>query len=223
MSILPGQVTAASFDISQDGRKVVFVSAEQLYVGDLEEAVGLPDPGVGWYYLSTVLDDYSRYILAWKLTPAMAATDVQETLGKALAWAKLDRVRVRHRPRLLSDNGPCYVSGELRRFLETQRMEHTRGAPHHPMTQGKIERYHRSMKNLIQLQNYAFPWDLEREIGRFVHYYNHQRYHESLDNVTPADVYFGRAKEVLTRRDEIKPKTLEARRRQHKQSPHMAA
>ena len=78
-----------------------------------------------------------------------------------------------------------------------KRMEHTRGAPYHPMTQGKIERYHRSMKNLIQLQNYAFPWDLEREIGRFVDYYNHQRYHELLDNVTPADVYFGRAKEVL--------------------------
>jgi len=91
------------------------------------------------------------------------------------------------------------------------------------MTQGKIERYHRSMKNLIQLQNYAFPWDLEREIGRFVDYYNHRRYHESLDNVTPADVYFGRVKEVLPRREEIKPKTLKARRRQHAQSLRMAA
>jgi transposase InsO family protein len=166
--------------------------------------------GWGWYYLSTVLDDFSRYILAWKLTPTMAATDVQETLEQALAKAKLDRVRVRHRPRLLSDNGPCYVSGELRRFLEAQGMEHTRGTPYHPMTQGKIERYHRSMKNLIQLQNYAFPWDLEREIGRFVDYYNHQRYHESLDNVTPADVYFGKVKEVLSRREEIKRQTLEA-------------
>lgn len=74
---------------------------------------------------------------------------------------------------LLSDNGPCYVSGEMRRFLERQRMEHTRGAPYHPMTRGKIERYHSSMKNPIQLQNYAFPWDMEREIGRFVNYYNH--------------------------------------------------
>ena len=86
-----------------------------------------------------MLDDYSRYILAWKLTPTMAATDVQETLEKALACARLDRVRVRHRPRLLSDNGPCYVSGELRWFLESKRMEHTRGAPYHPMTQGKKE------------------------------------------------------------------------------------
>jgi putative transposase len=109
-------------------------------------------------------------------------------------------------------------------------MEHTRGAPYHPkapgtpgVTQGKVERYHRSMKNLVLLQNYAFPWALEQEIGRFVDYYNHQRYHESLDNVTPADVYFGRAKEVLTRREEIKRQTLEARRRQHTQSLRMAA
>jgi len=177
--------------------------------------------GWGWYYLSTVLDDYSRYILAWTLTPTMAATDVQETLEQALA--KLDRVRVRHRPRLLSYNGLCYVSGELRRFLEAQGMDHTRGAPYHPMSQGKIERYHRSMKNLIQLQNYAFPWDLEREIGRFVESYNHQRYHESLDNVTPADIYFGRVKEVLSRREEIKRQTLEARRHQHTQSLMLAA
>jgi len=93
--------------------------------------------GWGWYYLSTVLDDYSRYILAWKLSATMAATDVQDILEPALARARLDRVRVRHRPRLLSDNGPCYVSGELRRFLESRQIEHTRGAPYHPMTQGK--------------------------------------------------------------------------------------
>ena len=197
----------------------------------------LQGPGLGlvpwtasWAgYLSTVLDDYSRHILAWKLTPTMAATDVQETLEIALAEAKLDRFRVRHRPRLLSDNGPCYVSGELRQFLEAQGMDHTRGAPYHPkapgtpgVTQGKIERYHRSMKNLIQLQNYAFPRDLEQEIGRFMNYYNHQRYQESLDNVAPAFVYFGRAKDVLTRQEEIKRQTPEARRRQDTQSLQLA-
>ena len=171
--------------------------------------------GWGWYYLSTVLDDYSRKILAWKLSATMAAGDVTETLDIARAATGVDRVRVEHRPRLLSDNGPCYVSGELREYLSRHRMQHTRGAPYHPMTQGKIERYHRSLKNLIQLQNYAFPWDLEQEIGQFVDYYNHQRYHESLDNVTPADMYEGRQVEVLTRRERIKRETLERRRREN--------
>jgi putative transposase len=175
--------------------------------------------GWGWYYLSTVLDDYSRFILAWKLTPTMAAMDVQATLQAALVRAGLvGGVRVRHRPRLLSDNGPAYLSGALRAFLREQRIEHTRGAPFHPMTQGKIERYHRTMKNVVELVNYYDPWTLEREIARFVAYYNHQRYHEALNNVTPADVYFGRAKEVQTRREAIKQQTLQTRRQEHRQA-----
>jgi len=115
------------------------------------------------------------------------------------------------------------VSGQLRRFLETKRMAHTRGAPYHTVTQGKIKRYHRPMRNLVQLQMLRYPWDPEKEVGRFVDYYNHQRYHESLDKVTPADVYFGGAKEVLSKREEIRRQTLEARRRQHRRSLPMAA
>jgi transposase InsO family protein len=168
--------------------------------------------GWGWYYLSTVLDDFSRYILAWKLTTSMSASDVQDTLLMALASSGLTHAQVEHRPRLLSDNGSCYVSGELRTFLQDRQMEHTRSAPYHPMTQGKIERYHRSMKNIVNLQNYFLPSQLQTEIASFVNYYNHQRYHESLDNLTPADVYFGRAKEVLTKRDQIKKQTLQQRR-----------
>jgi transposase InsO family protein len=174
--------------------------------------------GWGWYYLSTVLDDFSRYILAWKLTPTMSTNDVQDTLLMALASTGLDQALVQHRPRLLSDNGSCYVSGELRSFLEHRQIEHTYCAPYHPMTQGKIERYHHSMKNIVNLQNYFLPGHLETEIATFVNYYNHHRYHESLDNLTPADVYFGRAKEVLTRRDQIKKQTLQQRRLQHLQT-----
>ena len=171
----------------------------------------------GWYYLSTVLDDYSRYILAWKLFPTMSASDVQETLEMALQQAGLEQVRVRHRPRLLSDNGPCYVSKKLKHFLNTKDMQHIRGAPYHPMTQGKIERYHRSMKNVVQLQNFYSPTELERALADFVAYYNNHRYHESLDNLTPADVYFGREKEVLSKREEIKQRTLQMRRWQNLQ------
>jgi len=167
----------------------------------------------GWYYLSTVLDDYSRYILAWKLSPTMATTDVEDTLNLALEKAGLTEVRVRHRPRLLSDNGPAYVSKELKQFLKRKDIEHIRGAPYHPMTQGKIERWHRSMKNVVKLQNYYSPSELEQSIAEFVEYYNNQRYHETIDNLTPSDVYSGKSEEVLTKREQIKKNTLESRRR----------
>ena len=162
-----------------------------------------------------MLDDYSRYILAWTLGTTMKASDVTETLDLARAKAGVDEVAVVHRPRLLSDNGPCYVSGELETYLGRHGMEHTRGAPYHPQTQGKIERYHRSMKNVVKLENYDSPWELERAIGRFVEHYNHRRYHESLDNVTPADAYHGRRQAILTRREQIKKKTMARRKRQN--------
>ena len=169
----------------------------------------------GWYYLSTVLDDFSRYIIAWKLSPTMGATDVTETLDQALAITGVAQVRVKHRPRLLSDNGSAYLSGELRDYLDDRRMAHTRGRPYHPQTQGKIERYHRTMKNVVKLQHYYFPWELEAALRDFVAYYNNERYHESLDNVTPADVYFGRQYEIISERDRIKKRTMRKRRREY--------
>jgi putative transposase len=169
----------------------------------------------GWYYLSTVLDDFSRYIIAWKLSATMAATDVKDTLDQAIAVTGVDQVRVKHRPRLLSDNGPAYVSGELREYLGERRMAHTRGAPYHPQTQGKIERSHRTMKNVVKLQHYYFPWELEAALRDFVAYYNNERYHESLDNVTPADVYFGRRYAVLSERGKIKRLTMKRRKREY--------
>jgi len=168
--------------------------------------------GWGWYYLGTILDDYSRYIIAWKLYTTMASEDVEDLIEDAAAKIGIEHIAVKHRPRLLSDNGPCYVSEELKLYLESKGMAQTHGAPYHPMTQGKIERYHRSMKNQVNLVKYYFPWELEEEIARFVDYYNNDRYHESLDNVTPADVYYGRREEILTRREKIKRRTLRRRK-----------
>jgi putative transposase len=169
----------------------------------------------GYYYLSTVLDDFSRYILAWKLTTGMSHTDVQDTLDLAIATTGVQQVTVKHRPRLLSDNGPAYLSGDLAAYLQTQGIQHTRGAPYHPMTQGKIERWHRSLKNVICLENHYFPWQLEQAIAAFVQHYNHQRYHEALDNMTPAAVYFGRTQQIVTQREVIKRRTLALRRTQY--------
>ena len=96
--------------------------------------------GWGWFYLSTILDNFSRYIIAWKLCTTMKASDVTDTLESALQASGLSQANVVHRPRLLSDKGANYISGDLADWLDDQSMEHVRGAPYHPQTQGKIER-----------------------------------------------------------------------------------
>ena len=169
----------------------------------------------GWYYLSTVLDDFSRYIIAWKLSSTMGATDVTQTLDEAIAVTSVDHVPVKHRPRLLSDNGSAYLSGELHDYLSERQMTHTRGAPYHPQTQGKIERYHRTMKNVVKLEHYYFPGELKAALRDFVQYYNNERYHEALDNVTPADAYFGRRYAVISERAKIKKRTMRKRKKEY--------
>jgi transposase InsO family protein len=172
--------------------------------------------GWGWYYLSSVLDDFSRYIIAWKLCTGMTAEDVTVTLDLALKASGLDKATVVHRPRLLSDNGSSY-SADLAKWLDHQAMDHVRGAPYHPMTQGKIERWHQTLKNRILLENYYLPGALEAGVGSFVADYNHLRYHESLGNLTPADVYFGRGQTILFERERIKRQTIANRRLLHRQ------
>jgi len=171
--------------------------------------------GWGWYYLSSVLDDYSRFIVAWRLCGSMSARDVSDTLDEARVFTGIDQVKVKYRPRLLSDNGPCYIAGELSDYLAGHGMTHTRGRPYHPQTQGKIERWHRSMKNQILLENYYLPGELKAALQKFVDYYNHERYHESLKNLTPADVFYGRGQEILDQREKIKLATLIMRRNMH--------
>jgi putative transposase len=171
--------------------------------------------GWGWFYLSSVLDDFSRYIVAWKLCTTMRAEDVTATLDLALRASGLDQATPTGRPRLLSDNGSSYVAGELAEWLENRKIKHVRGAPYHPMTQGKIERWHQTLKNRILLENYFLPGDLEAQIAAFVDYYNNHRYHESIDNLTPADVYFGRGPTILAERERIKRQTIAERRLQH--------
>ena len=172
--------------------------------------------GWGWMYLSTILDDFSRYVVAWKLCTTMTSRDVAETLELALQASGCDQADLVQKPRLLSDNGSSYLSSNLADWLSDNGMSHVRGAPYHPQTQGKIERWHQTLKNRILLENYFLPGDLETQIEAFVDHYNHQRYHESLNNLTPADVYFGRGQSILAKRDRIKRKTI-AKRRLHYQ------
>ena len=168
--------------------------------------------GWGWFYLSTILDDYSRYIVHWELCTNMKVEDVTRTLDRALE--KVD-LKNKQPPKLLSDNGSCYIGDELANYIDKKDMTHTRGKPHHPQTQGKIERYHRSMKNVVKLENYYLPGDLINRLEEFVEYYNNNRYHESIQNLTPSDVYFGRDKILLNKRMNTKIKTMKARRSNH--------
>jgi putative transposase len=149
------------------------------------------------------------FIIAWELCKNMRSDDVERVVLKAL---DITGLAVDERPSLLSDNGSCYVSGDLKEFLAEQSITHVRGKPLHPQTQGKIERYHWTLKNIIKLEHYYSPGELEAHITEFVNYYNNQRYHVSLNNVTPADVYFGRDLEILARRERIKQRTLLKRR-----------
>ena len=145
----------------------------------------------------------------------MKAADVKDTLRLALKASGCDTAKVNHKPRLLSDNGASYVAEELADFLQGQGMQHVRGAPYHPQTQGKIERWHQTLKNRVLLENYYLPGHLEHQIGQFIDHYNHQRYLESLDNLTPADVYFGRGQAILEKRRKIKENTIRQRRLLH--------
>ncbi len=122
--------------------------------------------GWGWMDLSTVLDDVSRYIIAWKLCSTMRAEDVTDTLDLALAALGCDRAHVHHRPRLRSGDGPGYVASEPGEDIDAQRMSHVRGVPLHPQTPGKIERWHQTRNNRMPLGNDFLPGDLERQMRR---------------------------------------------------------
>lgn len=166
--------------------------------------------GWGWYYLSTVLDDYSRYIVHWELCRTMKVQDVKRTVDNAIIKAKLI---TKQRPKLLSDNGSCYIANELKAYLKNNHdMQQIHGRPLHPQTQGKIERYHRTMKNVVKLDNYYCPEELINAIDIFVNRYNNDRYHESLKNLTPADVYYGRGELILDERLKIKQISLNKRK-----------
>ncbi|MEQ8744913.1 integrase core domain-containing protein, partial [Parasphingorhabdus sp.] len=151
-----------------------------------------------------------------QLSTTMRAEDVTDTLEPVLEALGCASAHVPHKPRLLSDNGPSYVTGELADYLADKKTHHVRGAPFHPQTQGKIERWHQTLKNRILLENYYLPGDLEAQVEAFVEHYNHQRYHESLGNVTPADAYFGRAAAIIKQRERIKKQTIEHRRLQYR-------
>ncbi len=179
---------------------------------------GLPDAsyfrvvGWGYYYLVTVMDDYSRFILAWKLQKDMSANSLIEVVEEAVDATGMADVPVEDRTKLLSDNGAGYVSRAFRDYLRLVGIGHILAAPFHPQTNGKMERYQQSLKRDVNQLPYELPSQLERAIADFVEYYNYRRYHKALGNVTPADVLYGKREEILQRREEVQVQTINRRR-----------
>ena len=168
--------------------------------------------GWGYYYLVTVMDDYSRFILGWKLQKDMSANSLIEVIQEAVDATGMTDVPVEDRTKLLSDNGAGYISKAFRDYLHLVGIAHILAAPYHPQTNGKVERYQQSLKREVNQLPYEFPSQLERAIVDFVDYYNYRRYHKALGNVTPADVLYGRREEILKRRKEVQIQTINRRK-----------
>jgi|TARA_B100000315_G_scaffold108944_1_gene99979 transposase InsO family protein len=169
--------------------------------------------GWGYYYLVTVMDDFSRFILAYKLQEDMTTDSLIEVVQEAIDITGMDDVPVQDRTKLLSDNGSGYVSRAFRDYLHMVGIRHILASPFHPQTNGKLERYHRTLKTEVNQVPYEVVSDLESAIQSFVDFYNHQRYHKALGNVTPADVLEGQRELILARRKEVQRETFERRRR----------
>jgi len=172
--------------------------------------------GWGFYYMVTVMDDFSRFILSWKLQTDMTSDSFIEVLQDAVDLTGMTEVPLEDRTRLLSDNGPGYVSRSFREYLHLVGIRHILAAPFHPQTNGKIERYHQSIQANVNQVPYDLPSNLEAAISDFVSYYNYRRYHKALGNVTPADVLHGRREQILLQRKEVQTQTL-ARRKLYNQ------
>jgi transposase InsO family protein len=166
----------------------------------------------GWYYLVTVMDDFSRFILSWDLKTDMSGGSLEDVVQQAVDFTGMTDVPVEDRTVLLSDNGAGYISQQFNQYLRLVGIRHITASPFHPQTNGKMERYHRTVKGEINQVPYDMPGELNEAIRAFIEYYNYRRYHEGLGNVTPYDVYTGRYLEIIQKRKEVKSRTLEARR-----------
>jgi Integrase core domain. len=146
------------------------------------------------------MDDYSRFILAWDLKAEQTAEAISEVVQQAVEWTGMPAAPVESRARLLTDRGSGYLAAAFADDLRALGIRHIYCAPHHPQTNGKLERFHETLKARLNLLMYTSPERLRAAMADFIRFYNHERYHEGIGHVTPADVYDGRREAILQRR-----------------------
>jgi transposase InsO family protein len=165
----------------------------------------------GIYKYLPVIDDYSRRVMNSQLMTDESGFSASDAMELSLEEAKnLGHCLDRH-PVLLTDNGPAFSGWVLADYLENKGMRHIFGQPYHPQTQGKVERFNRTIKDHIYVHNYNSPDELQRAIQEAVEWYNN-RPHEALQNVSPNEVYAGRKEQILQCRADKKKLTLERRK-----------
>jgi putative transposase len=149
-----------------------------------------------FYYLCTVLDGYSRYIVHWEIREAMTEQDVETLLQRA-------REKYPHaRPRIISDNGPQFIARDFKQFIRLCGMTHVRTSPYYPQSNGKLERYHRTIKHdCIRQKTPLTLEEARRVVADFVQHYNQVRLHSALGYITPADKLAGREQTIFDERD----------------------
>jgi putative transposase len=167
--------------------------------------------GGGWYYLISVLDDYSRFILAGDLKRDRTAQSISEVVQQAVEWTGMEQGPLEDRTRFLSDRGPGFLARALEDYLRRLEIRHIYCSPCHAQTNGKLERFHETLKARLNLLVFTSPEALRAAMAEFIEFYNHRRYPEGIGNVTPADVYYGRGEEILQRRKEQKQETMDRR------------
>lgn len=160
-----------------------------------------------FYYMCSVLDGFSRYIVHWEIREAMKEADVEIILQRA--HEKFPDAT----PRIISDNGPQFISKDFKEFIRISGMTHVKTSPYYPQSNGKLERYHKTIKSTcIRVNTPLSLSDAQRLVADFVAHYNNRRLHSAIGYITPKDKLQGRAGTILDERDAKLAAAREARK-----------
>jgi transposase InsO family protein len=171
-----------------------------------------------FYYLCSILDGCSRYIVHWEIRPLMTEADIEQIIQRGRE--RFPGVT----PRIISDNGPQFVAKDFKEYIRLCGMTHVKTSPYYPQSNGKIERFHRTIKgDCIRTQTPLSLEDAQRIVAKYVEHYNTIRLHSAIGYVTPKDKLEGRAPLILAERDGKLEQARERRKAQRQAARQAAA